>query len=78
MSLFVAYIRAPHKILWVPNGVISPHLQVEEHPDLQKLLSITDLLASCAEGENLSVESTCQTIYKVLCSASMYYIHRFM
>ena len=41
------------------------HLQVEEQSDLQKLLSITDLLASCAEGENLFVESTCQTIYKV-------------
>ena len=71
MSLFV---RAPHKMFitfWAPNAVTFPYLQVEENPDLQKLLSITDLLASCAEGENLFVESTCQTIYKVLCSAGM-------
>jgi inositol 1,4,5-triphosphate receptor type 1 len=40
-------------------------MKVEEHKDLQLLLSITDLLASCAEGENLFVESTCQSIFKV-------------
>ena len=29
------------------------------------LLTLTDLLASCAEGENLFIESVCQTIYSV-------------
>lgn len=38
---------------------------LDESPDLQLLLSVTDLLASCSEGENLFIESVCQTIYKV-------------
>ena len=72
----VVLVKLEHLInldtIWAPNDVTSPHLQVEEHQDLQLLLSVTDLLASCAEGENLFVESTCQTIYKVLCSADTY------
>jgi hypothetical protein len=36
----------------------------DEDSNLQLLLSLTDLLASCAEGENLFIESVCQTIYK--------------
>ena len=50
-------------------------VQVEEHKDLQLLLSITDLLASCAEGENLFVESTCQSIFKVHCTMPMHTHH---
>ena len=37
----------------------------EDDRDLQLLMAVTDLLASCAEGENLFIESVCQTIYKV-------------
>ena len=36
----------------------------DDNLKLQLLLSVTDLLASCAEGENLFIESVCQTIYK--------------
>ncbi|XP_019861438.1 PREDICTED: uncharacterized protein LOC100634093 isoform X2 [Amphimedon queenslandica] len=34
-------------------------------PKLQLLLNVTDMLAACAEGENLFVESVCQNIYRV-------------
>ena len=34
-------------------------------PDLSLLLAMTDLLASCAEGENLFIESVCQKIFSV-------------
>ena len=30
--------------------------------DLQMLLRVIDLLASCAEGENLFIESICQSL----------------
>ena len=30
--------------------------------DLQMLLKVIDLLASCAEGENLFIESICQNV----------------
>ena len=33
--------------------------------DLCLLLSLTDLLASCSEGENAFIESVCQTIFSV-------------
>lgn len=29
------------------------------------LIALTDLLASCAEGENLFIESVCQTVFSV-------------
>lgn len=31
-------------------------------PDLQMLLKLFDLLASCCEGENLFIESICQNV----------------
>ena len=31
-------------------------------PALQLLLKVTDLLASCSEGENLFIESICQNV----------------
>ena len=31
-------------------------------PPLQMLLKVFDLLASCAEGENLYIESICQNV----------------
>lgn len=37
----------------------------DDAPDVELLLALTDMLASCAEGENLFIESVCQTIYKV-------------
>ena len=35
--------------------------ELDEDFDLQLLLNMTELLASCAEGDNLSIESVCQT-----------------
>ena len=32
------------------------------NPDLKMLLKVIDLLASCAEGENLFIESICQNV----------------
>ncbi|KAL3848186.1 hypothetical protein ACJMK2_019060 [Sinanodonta woodiana] len=40
-------------------------LTSSNHPDLNYLISIVDLLAACAEGENRFVESICQTIFKI-------------
>ena len=37
----------------------------DDNDDLCLLLSITDLLASCSEGENLFIESVCQTVFSV-------------
>ncbi len=37
----------------------------DEDSDLQLLLAMTDLLASCSEGENPFIESVCQTVYTV-------------
>ena len=34
-------------------------------PDLQMLLKLIDLLASCSEGENLFIESICQNIISI-------------
>ena len=34
-------------------------------PDLQMLLKLVDLLASCSEGENLLIESVCQNIMSI-------------
>ena len=33
--------------------------------DLQMLLKLVDLLASCCEGENLFIESVCQNIISI-------------
>ncbi|KAK3094787.1 hypothetical protein FSP39_006217 [Pinctada imbricata] len=35
------------------------------HKDLQYLIAMVDLLATCAEGENRFIESICQTIFKI-------------
>ena len=37
----------------------------DEDPDLQLLLTMTDMLAACSEGENLFIESVCQTVFTV-------------
>ena len=34
-------------------------------PDLQLLLKLIDLLASCSEGENLFIESICHNIMEI-------------
>ena len=34
-------------------------------PNLQILLKVVDLLASCSEGENLFIESVCQNIMSI-------------
>ena len=34
-------------------------------PQLQLLLSIADLLAACAEGKHLFIESVCQNIFSI-------------
>ena len=36
-----------------------------DNPRLQLLLMMTDLLASCAEGENSGTESICRTVYSL-------------
>ena len=35
---------------------------LENEDDLQMLLKLFDLLASCCEGENLFIESICQNV----------------
>ena len=47
------------------SAALCPFLQDHETPDLRLLLAMTDLLASCSEGENLFIESVCQTVYSV-------------
>ena len=37
----------------------------EDDSDLQMLLSLTDLLATCAEGDNVYIESVCQTVFSL-------------
>lgn len=37
----------------------------DSDPDLQMLLKLVDLLASCSEGENLLIESVCQNIISI-------------
>ena len=37
----------------------------DDSDDLNLLISLTDLLASCSEGENLFIESVCQTIFSI-------------
>ena len=37
----------------------------DESARLQLLLMMTDLLASCAEGENSCTESVCHTVYSL-------------
>ena len=37
----------------------------DDDDNLNLLLSLTDLLASCCEGENLFIESVCQTVFSV-------------
>ena len=37
----------------------------QSDPQLHLLLSITDMLAGCAEGKNLFIESVCQNIFTV-------------
>ena len=52
-------------IIVTRSTALSPSLQDRETPDLQLLLAMTDLLASCSEGENPMSESVCQTVYSV-------------
>ena len=41
-------------------------LQAEDDSfDLRLLLNMTDILAACADGENLFIESVCQTVFSV-------------
>ena len=48
---------------WFTN---TKFLQAEPgDPDVGLLVSLTDLLASCSEGENLFIESVCQTVFSV-------------
>ena len=37
----------------------------DSDPNLQMLLKLVDLLASCSEGENLFIESVCQNIMSI-------------
>ena len=37
----------------------------DSDPNLQMLLKLVDLLASCCEGENLFIESVCQNIISI-------------
>ena len=37
----------------------------DSDPNLQMLLKLVDLLASCSEGENLFIESVCQNIISI-------------
>ena len=37
----------------------------DSDPNLQMLLKVVDLLASCSEGENLFIESVCQNIMSI-------------
>ena len=39
--------------------------ETDESKSLQLLLMMTDLLASCAEGENSGTESVCRTVYSL-------------
>ena len=34
----------------------------DDNAELKLLLSLTDLLATCAEGDNIFIESVCQTL----------------
>lgn len=38
---------------------------LQAHPSRQQqmLLSVTDLLATCSEGENIHIDSMCQTLF---------------
>ncbi len=38
---------------------------VDEDYNLQLLLAMTELLASCSEGESVFIESVCQTVYSL-------------
>ncbi|XP_033761182.1 inositol 1,4,5-trisphosphate receptor type 3-like isoform X6 [Pecten maximus] len=40
-------------------------LTENNHKDLQYLIAMVDMLATCAEGENRFIESICQTIFKI-------------
>ena len=44
-------------LLQADKSIFDPHLQL--------LLSLTDLLATCAEGDNLFIVSVCQKIFSV-------------
>ena len=37
----------------------------DSDPNMQMLLKLVDLLASCSEGENLFIESVCQNIMSI-------------
>ncbi len=39
-------------------------VQINPSRGQQMLLSVTDLLATCSEGENIHIDSMCQTIFE--------------
>jgi inositol 1,4,5-triphosphate receptor type 1 len=50
------------------SNILSPRNQLLTGPpsdELDYLISLVDLLATCAEGENRFIESICQTIFSV-------------
>ena len=52
-------------LVWIHIVMYRNQLLIHEensNPDLQMLLKVIDLLASCAEGENLFIESICQNV----------------
>ncbi len=49
--------------IWIVYMYYAFIQETDENPQLQLLLMMTDLLASCAEGENSGTESVCCTIY---------------
>lgn len=48
----------------IVNTWLSPQA-IDGDYNLQLLLAMTDLLASCSEGENVFIESVCQTVYSL-------------
>ncbi|XP_064638655.1 inositol 1,4,5-trisphosphate receptor type 3-like isoform X2 [Lineus longissimus] len=66
MKYFMQYRAEVAGVIDQPSDARNKILTTPNHPDIQYLISLVDLLATCAEGENRFIESICQTIFSVM------------
>ncbi|XP_061178320.1 inositol 1,4,5-trisphosphate receptor type 2-like [Saccostrea echinata] len=65
MQYFMQYRSDIAQVIDQDEGARLQVLTNTGRPELQYLISMVDVLATCAEGENRHIESICQTIFSI-------------
>nr|KAG5691426.1 hypothetical protein BaRGS_016342 [Batillaria attramentaria] len=65
MTYFMQYRADIARVIDRPEQERERILTIKDSKELNYLIAMVDLLATCAEGENRYIESICQTIFKI-------------